>query len=414
MNYEELLKSKEESLIRVVNLPIGILYKKQLDKKFVSVIDIHQRLLDNPDFSSALAKECEAVASINDAHQLHFMQGIFDGNMEMLTLEQGNFITFEQLLNDSPATVGRDNFIENVVSELLEFTSMLNSQGIYHVCFAPSNVFMRKGDSKPLLMSHGSFYTGLADASFFYADTKEYVAPEVLNGEEYDERCDVYSIGKFIEYLFTVTDMPLEYKKVVKKATQESPDDRYETVDKMIDALKNKHKMFQSIKKFVIALVLALIVVGAYFEFMPQVEPVEFVKPADKEQTDDLLDDDYEIPMEMGIGDTLPQLTEEQKAEMKKYEEKCKQIFRKQYEKEADRILSKIYNSDYMGSNEKKFMAGSQSTIQELMDAQVKLANEANLDQGTSQSIASEIIERITERKMAELSQHGIQKDAEE
>ncbi|MBR2017488.1 MAG: hypothetical protein IKA00_09400, partial [Prevotella sp.] len=241
MNYEELLKSKEDSLIRVVNLPIGILYKKQLDKKFVSVIDIHQRLLDNPDFSSALAKECEAVASINDAHQLHFMQGIFDGNMEMLTLEQGNFITFEQLLNDSPATVGRDNFIENVVSELLEFTSMLNSQGIYHVCFAPSNVFMRKGDSKPLLMSHGSFYTGLADASFFYADTKEYVAPEVLNGEEYDERCDVYSIGKFIEYLFTVTDMPLEYKKVVKKATQDSPDDRYETVDKMIDALKNKH-----------------------------------------------------------------------------------------------------------------------------------------------------------------------------
>lgn len=207
--------------------------------------------------------------------------------------------------------------------------------------------------------------------------------------------------------------MPLEYKKVVKKATQEKPDDRYETVGKMIDELNNRHKMFQSVKMFVIALVLALIAVGAYFEFMPQVEPVEFVKPADKEQTDDLLDEDYKIPMEIGIGDTLPQLTEEQKADMKKYEEKCRQIFRKQYEKEADKILSKIYNTDYMSANEKKFIAGSQSTIQELMDVQVKLANEANLDQITSQSIASEIIERITERKMEELSQQGIQKDTE-
>lgn len=410
MNYEELLNSKEESLVRVSNLPLGVLYKKLLDKKYVCVVDVHQKFLDNEDFYDSIRKECDENPSITDSHQLHFLRGTFDGNIEMLTLEQGNYITFEQLLKDTPSILGKDNFIDNVVVELLEFMSQLHSKGIYHVCFAPANVLVRKGDTKPLLLSHGSYYVNAVDGSEFYKFFKEYVAPEVLSGEPVDHRCDIYSLGKFIEYLFTLTGMPLEYKKVVKKATSENPDDRYQSAEQMLSALRNRQQTKQSVRTFLIALVVALIGVGAYFEFMPETEAVEFVNPVEEKAAIDELDKGFDENVELGLPDSMKQMTKEQEAEMKKYKAKCEQIFRKRYEKEADRILSKIYNSDYMGSNEKKFIAGSQSTIQELMDTQTKLATESNLDYTTSQRIASEIIDKITEQKKASLEQKGIQK----
>ena len=409
MNYEEMLNSKEEKLIKVVALPIGVLYKKMLDKKYVSVIDLHHRHANNPMFIEAIAKECEAVSSLSDSHQIHFLVGVFDGSTEMLTLEQGNFLTFEQQLIENPSIVGRNNFIGNVVSELLDFVAALHKKGIYHICFSPTNVFLRKGDTMPLLISHGSFYLEAESPEIFFAAEKDYVAPEVLKGDKVDERSDVYSLGKFIEYLFTVTDMPLEYKKIVKKATKELPDERYDSVEAMSRSLKNFQKSKQTVNTFIISLAIALLCVGVYFEFMPQTEHVEFVGPAKENITSDgfITGDGVDITTDL---DTVGQLTKEQEAQMKMYQEKCEKIFRKKYEKETDRILSKIYNSEYMGPNEKKFVAGSQAIVQELVDVQNKLAEEANLDQATSQRIASEIIDKITEQKKNALIEKDKQK----
>lgn len=412
MNYEEMLNSKEEKLIKVVTLPIGVLYKKMLDKKYVSVIDLHHRHANNPMFIEAIAKECEAVSSLSDSHQIHFLVGVFDGSTEMLTLEQGNFLTFEQQLIENPSIVGRNNFIGNVVSELLDFVAALHKKGIYHICFSPTNVFLRKGDTMPLLISHGSFYLEAESPEIFFAAEKDYVAPEVLNGDKVDERSDVYSLGKFIEYLFTVTDMPLEYKKIVKKATKELPDERYDSVEAMSRSLRKFQKSKQTVKTFLISLAIALLCVGAYFEFMPQTELVEFVGPTKGGMTSDglLTEDGIGENADLANMDTVSQLTKEQEAQMKIYQEKCEKIFRKKYEKETDRILSKIYNSEYMGPNEKKFVAGSQAIVQELVDVQNKLAEEANLDQATSQRIASEIIDKITEQKKNALIEKDKQK----
>ena len=76
---------------------------------------------------------------------------------------------------------------------------------------------------------------------------------------------------------------------------------------------------------------------------------------------------------------------------------------RKKYAQEADRILSKIYNKEYMSNAEKKFTAESQSTIDELMKKQAELGNDAGLTPERSQLIATEIIDRITEQKKKEM-----------
>ena len=169
----------------------------------------------------------------------------------------------------------------------------------------------------------------------------------------------------------------------------------------MQKAITTVRSSIRSAVTFVAALVIALLCIGIYFELFPETEPVEFVKPAPRTATDDLLDDGFD-PEELGVtsdGDSL--VVDE--ATQRDFEAKAEQIFRKKYEKEADRILSKIYNKQYMNSSEKKFLAESETTINELMKVQSDLGSDAGLAPERSQLIATEIIERITNQKKKEL-----------
>ena len=95
---------------------------------------------------------------------------------------------------------------------------------------------------------------------------------------------------------------------------------------------------------------------------------------------------------------------------MEEYQKKGEEIFRKQFEKEADRILSKVYDAEHMGASEKNFMASSQKVFAELMEVQQKLSGEANISNEKGQLIATQIIDKITEKKKKAVQKNGIQK----
>ena len=134
------------------------------------------------------------------------------------------------------------------------------------------------------------------------------------------------------------------------------------------------------------------------------------MKPAPRQATDDLLDDGFS-PDELGVasdGDSLVPDADMERA----YQAKAEEIFRKRYEKEADRVLSKIYNNNYMNNSEKKFMTESENTVNELMKLQSELGAEAGLSPERSQLVASSIIERITNQKkkaMGGTNSRGVQ-----
>lgn len=402
MNYEELLAARNEGQKHQVMQPIGGFYREQVDGKWRCVVDILPEKNQNIAFSKALQAECEKNATLVDKHQIHFKPlKNNEGDVERLELELGNYQTFEQLLIDNPAIVAEKGFMDEVLSSLVEATTYLHSQQIRHVCYSPKTVFVRKGDNKALLLSHGSFYHALSDLQEFYGDDAQYVAPEVLNGGTVDDRCDVYSIGKFISGLYDKSDLPLEYRSALKKATSESPEDRFNTPEDLLKAIQKRRASFKSLITLLIAAVATLICVGLYFEYFPETQPVEFVKPAPRQPTDDLIDDGFD-PAELGVTSDGDSLVVDEAAE-RDFQAKAEEIFRKRYEKEADRILSKIYNKEYMSNSEKKFLSESESTIEELMKTQSELGADAGLSPERSQLIATEIIERITNQKKQQI-----------
>ena len=392
--------------------PIGGFYREQVDGKWRCVVDIRPELNQNIAFSKALQAECEKNAKLVDKHQIHFTPVTNDaGEVERLELELGNYQTFEQLLKDNPAIVAEKGFMDTVLESLAEATSYLHSQQLRHVCYSPKTVFVRKGDSKVMLLSHGSFYHAMSDLNEFYGDDAEYVAPEVLNGGAVDDRCDIYSIGKFMMGLYDKSDIPLEYRPALKKAVSESPEDRFDTPEDMLKAIQKRRASFKSLLTLLLVGIATLVCIGLYFEYFPETQPVEFVKPAPRQPTDDLIDDGFD-PAELGVTSDGDSLVVDEAAQ-RDYQAKAEEIFRKKYEKEADRILSKIYNKNYMSNSEKQFLSESESTIEELMKTQSELGAEAGLTPERSQLIATEIIDRITNKKKQELggtNSRGIQK----
>ena len=411
MNYEELLASRSDGKLNKTQLPIGEYYRMQVDGKYRGVVDINQELNDSIVFSEALKAECAQNRTLAHRYQLHFTPAGEGSDTTQLEVETGVFLSLEQLLSDTPAAIAEKEFFVNLLQNLVEVTSYLHEKGIWHICYSPKTVFIRKGDRAAMLLSHGSFYLGMNDQAAFYGGDASYVAPEVLAHGTIDSRCDVYSLGKLMETLLARMGMPLEYKKIVKKAISEKPEDRYASPEELLKAVQRNRNTYKSVLMFAAAVVIALVCVGLFFDSMPESTQVEFVKPVPRQATDDLIDDGFS-PEELGVTNA-DSIQDEDYEARRNFQAKAEQIFRKKYEIEADRILSKIYNKDYMSNSEKKFLSESQSTIDELMKMQQKLGEEADLTPERSQLIATEIIDRITEKKKREMgntNKYGIQK----
>ena len=402
MNYEEMLAAKNDGKLNKTLLPIGEYYRVQIDGKYRAVIRVRPELNSSIAFSGALKTECERNKTLVNRYQLHYTPVINEnGEVEQLDVEAGVFLSMEQLLNENPAVVAEKGFIDNTLQALVDITTYLHSQGIRHICYSPKTVMVRKGDHAVMLLSHGSFYLAMDDQRGFYGDDVAFVAPEVLEHGTIDDRCDVYSIGKFMEAIFQHAGMSIEYRNALKKATSEKPEDRYETPQALLKAVQARRSMMRSIMMLVAAVIAGLVIFEIYLEMVPETTQVEYVKPAPRQATDDLLDDGFK-PEDLGVV-SADSISEEDQEAQRVYRAKAEAIFRKNYEKEADRILSKIYNKDYMNATEKQFAAQSQSTIEELMKVQQKMGQEASLTPERAQLIASEIIERITNDKKKQL-----------
>ena len=180
MNFEEMLEQRDIKKTSKIRMPYGYFYKRLIAGKYSNFVEFLDELTEDIFFGHCVKKECEVIGSINHKNQLHFSTNGDDDGVFAIAVEVGNYQTLEQLLNENPAIVARDEFLSSTLKSLFDITSTLNSKDIYHVCFAPSNILMRKNDNSVRLLCHGSFYKKV-DADLLYEGVEDYVAPEVFN-----------------------------------------------------------------------------------------------------------------------------------------------------------------------------------------------------------------------------------------
>ena len=424
MNFEEMLEQREVKKTSKIRMPYGYFYKRLIDGKYSNFVQFHDELTEDIFFGHCVKAESDAVASIDHKTQLHFSTNGEDDGVFAIAVEVGNYQTLEQLLNDNPAIVARNEFMSATLKTLFDFTAFLNSKGIYHVCFAPSNILMRKTDNAVRLLCHGSFYKKV-DVDLLYEGVEDYIAPEVFDRGEIDARTDVYSLGKLISYLYNSAGMPFELKPVIKKATDADPDKRYASVEDFEAAINRAQTLKRTGLLGAAALTIALTIVGLFFYTLPSPDDMEYVKPIEEPVPDEMIEEDMDALLGIGADTdsaTIAQIVKQQQhmkdslglseGKMREYKSKAEEIFRKQFAKAAEQIISKVYNKDQMNGSEKDFTLKAQKMTEELVAKKDEIKKSTAIGSDRAEAIADKIIEQLTEKKKAELDKdyYGIKK----
>ena len=424
MNFEEMLEQREVKKTSKIRMPYGYFYKRLIDGKYSNFVQFHDELTEDIFFGHCVKAESDAVASIDHKTQLHFSTNGEDDGVFAIAVEVGNYQTLEQLLNDNAAIVARNEFMSATLKTLFDFTAFLNSKGIYHVCFAPSNILMRKTDNAVRLLCHGSFYKKV-DVDLLYEGVEDYIAPEVFDRGEIDARTDVYSLGKLISYLYNSAGMPFELKPVIKKATDADPDKRYASVEDFEAAINRAQTLKRTGLLGAAALAIALTIVGLFFYTLPSPDDMEYVKPIEEPVPDEMIEEDMDALLGIGADTdsaTIAQIVKQQQhmkdslglseGKMREYKSKAEEIFRKQFTKAAEQIISKVYNKDQMNGSEKDFTLKAQKMTEELVAKKDEIKKSTAIGSDRAEAIADKIIEQLTEKKKAELDKdyYGIKK----
>ena len=412
MNYEELLETRDVRKTTKVRLPYGYFYKRLIDGKYSNFVEFHDEVADAITFNSSVKAEHEALAEIHSKQQLHYTPNEGDEGIYAIAVEVGNYITIDQLLNENPSMVAKGDFVISTLRDLFNITVELHAHNIYHVCYAPSNILVRKNDGSVRLLCHGSFYEKIG-ADILYEDLEDFIAPEVLAGGSADAKSDVYSLGRFISWIYQSSGLPFEFKHIVEKATAANPDSRYQDAETMRQAINKARTIRKTAVIGGSALAIALCLVGLFFYLLPSTEPVEFVKPVKEPIPDDLFEENMEDYLGIGAdadSATIAAVIAEEalrndsvsvdEKRMRQYNAKAEAIFRKQFTKAADIIISRVYNTESMNGEQKVFAAKSKQMTEDLAKKQLELASQTNLSSDRTQAIAAEIIENITRKKM--------------
>lgn len=394
MNYEELLETRDVRKTTRVRLPYGYFYKRLIDGKYSNFVEFHDEIADDITFSSSVKAEYQALEDIQLKQQLQFTPNEGEDGIYAIAVEVGNYVTIEQQLNENPAMVAKRDFVNAIFRELFEITAELNAHDIYHVCFAPSNILARKNDCSVRLLLHGSFYRRV-DPEILYDGVEMFVAPEVFAGQPITAAADVYSLGRFIDWIYRSSGLPEELKSVVKKATSQDSSRRYASVEAFRQAVNNSRLRHNVAIYSLSTLAIALCIIGLFFYLVPNREPMEFVKPAKEPFPEDMFEDNKDDYSSFGADIDSATI-----AGIVMPENMAEAAFREQFITAAEVVISKVYNSETMNEGQAAFAAKTKQMTEELANKQAELAGLTNLSFDRAQIIAAEIVDTIARKRM--------------
>lgn len=175
-------------------------------KKLVAIKSISKRKLSPSDLAD-LMKEVEILSSLDHPNIVKFIETYHDQHYFHIIMElcQGKEV-FDKIIEEGHITEAR---VANIIYQVLSAIAYCHSKGITHRDIKPENILLvsNEKDSDVKLIDFGlSRKYSKTEKMHTILGTPYYVAPEVLKGE-YDEKCDVWSIGA-ITYMMLSGDPP--------------------------------------------------------------------------------------------------------------------------------------------------------------------------------------------------------------
>ena len=142
------------------------------------------------------------------------------------------------------------------ICNIFHYLHTLKPSPILYLDLKPEHIIVCGMQIKLIDFNVATVLSNLGNISFLFGN-KEFSAPELSSGE-LNIQSDIYSIGKVLQYLCNYVDESISpnIHKILKKATAEQPNHRFETVDDFMAAMEQqKNLLKQTLSRKTIAIV---------------------------------------------------------------------------------------------------------------------------------------------------------------
>ena len=184
----------------------------------------------------------------------------------------GDCIIFEYIEGKSLAEHVRvgtlsEKQVKNILVETCDALSYMHRNQIVHCNLKPENIIITADGSHAKLIDIGIPNTDQDADRELLIKEMAFVAPEIIKGEDYDARADIFSLGKIMEF-FSERNISKQFNAVATHCTQFSKEQRYDTINEVRSAITKGHSLVRII---IAAVVLAAIAVLAVI-YIPKIK----------------------------------------------------------------------------------------------------------------------------------------------
>lgn len=227
----------------------------------------------------ALKKECADDAACKASLKLEFeTTSILDNKyirraLDFVQIEgMGDCIVFEYVEGKSLAEHVRvgtlsEKQVKSVLAEVCEALYYLHRNGIVHCNLNPDNIMVTANDCRVKLIDIGVPETKQEADRELLIKEMEFVAPEIIKGEDVDSRADIYSIGKIMEFIGE-RNISKQFSAVATHCTQFSREQRFDNISDVRSAITKGHSF---VKLIIVAVVLAVLA-GLAVIYVPKIK----------------------------------------------------------------------------------------------------------------------------------------------
>ncbi|MDZ5757101.1 AAA domain-containing protein [Carnobacterium maltaromaticum] len=201
-------------------------------------------------------REKEALSQLNHPNVIKYVDSFEDENNYYLVTEYDeNLVSLDKLDN----SLSEKKKFE-IILELLDGFSACHEKKIIHRDIKPSNILISNEGSEIKIIDFG--ISKIKDSITFKTTTtlrdfmsQPFASPEQKKKFHISEESDIYSLGLLIHYIFTKkilntetlstneeiknSTLPSLLKPIIIKATSTAREDRYSSVDVLINEIKN-------------------------------------------------------------------------------------------------------------------------------------------------------------------------------
>lgn len=233
--------------------------------KKVIVKALKQELADDAACRASLRQEYETTSMLDNKY--------IRKALDFVPIEgYGDCIIFEYIEGKSLAEHVRvgtlsEKQVKSVLTEVCDALYYLQRNGIVHCNLNPDNIMVTAADCRVKLIDIGIPETKADADRELLIKEMEFVAPEIIKGEDIDNRADIYSIGKIMEFIGE-RNISKQFGAIATHCTQFSKEQRYDNISEVRSAITKGH----SFVKLIIAAVVLAILAGLAVIYVPKIK----------------------------------------------------------------------------------------------------------------------------------------------